>query len=166
MATLLAFPILSLAMMLQSAIVSRVTLLDGPADLVLLTLLSWVLQDRVQSIWPWALFAGLAVGWVSALPIWAPLLAYGLAAALAFTLRNRVWQIPILALFTATFFGTLLTHGIAFSVLRAFGTPLDLGQVFNVIVLPSLLLNLILAIPVNGVISEVARWVYPAELEP
>jgi hypothetical protein len=165
MATMLAFPILGIAVILQTAIISRVPLLLGPADLVLLTLASWALQEKVKSVWPWALLGGLLVGWISALSIWIPILTYAGVTAIARLFRSRLWQVPILALFTTIFLGTLINHGVAFLSLRIGGTPLDWREAFNLIILPSVLLNLLLAIPVNGVVSEIARWLYPQELE-
>ncbi len=165
MAALLAFPILGVALMIQTAILSQVTLLRGPADLVLLTLLSWVLQQRVRAIWWWALIAGVFVGLISAIPVWLALAGYLAATGLAVLLRNRVWQIPILALFTTIIFGTLITQGTTFLFLRVGGTPLNAQEVLNLVILPSLLLNLLLAIPVNGIMSEIAYWLYPPEIE-
>jgi cell shape-determining protein MreD len=165
MATLIAFPILGIAVILQTAILSRVPLLQGPADLVLLTLVSWVLHDEVKSVWPWALLAGLLIGWISALPFWIPVLTYFGVTSIALLLRNRLWQVPILALFTTIFLGTLINHGVAYLSILVGGTTLDWREAFNLIILPSVLLNLLLAIPVNGVVSEIAHWLYPQELE-
>ncbi len=151
--------------MVQTAVLSQVTLLRGPADLVLLTLLSWVLQQRVRAIWWWAALAGLLVGWISALPVWLPMAGYLAVTGLAVLLRNRVWQVPILALFTTIIIGTGITHGLAFLFLRLDGVILSLPETLNLIILPSLLLNLLLAIPVNGVIGELASWLYPPDLE-
>ncbi len=163
MATAIAIPVLTIAVVLQTTVLSRVTLLQGPADLVLLILASWSLADRVQGAWFWAAIAGLLVGWVSSLPIWLPPLTYFAVTGFALLLRKRVWQIPILALFTSAFFGTLVIHGAAILVLTLGGIAIDFSQAFNLVILPSLLLNILLAIPVNGVISEIAQWVYPAE---
>ena len=165
MAPILALPILGTALMIQTAILSQVPLLKGPADLVLLTLLSWVLQQRASAIWWWAVVAGLLVGWVSALPVWLTIVGYLAVTGLAGLLRNRVWQIPILALFTTIIFGTIITQVSAFLFLRLGGTALDFQEAVNLIILPSLLLNLLIAIPVNGIISELATWLYPPEIE-
>jgi hypothetical protein len=165
MANLLAIPILGLAVILQTTIVSRITLLQGPADLVLLTLVSWVFLDRGHSIWLWPLTAGLLIGIFSALPIWLPLLTYTGVTAIALAMKRRVWQVPILALFTTIFFGTVLTTGFSFLYLTIQGVPLDALEAVNIILLPSIILNLILAIPVQAVLKEINRWVDPAEVE-
>jgi len=55
---LVAFPILALAVILQSAIVSRISLLSGYADLVLVIVIGWALQEGVTTAWHWAVLAG------------------------------------------------------------------------------------------------------------
>lgn len=165
MANLISIPILTFAIMLQSAVFSKITLLQAPADLVLVTTISWMIQERIKVVWPWALVAGLLVGFVSEIPIWVIVLGYLVIAAITSALKRRVWRAPILALFTAVFAGTLISQVLTYLLLRALGTALDLFQVFNLIVLPSLLLNLLISLPIQGVIREVALWFYPEEIE-
>jgi hypothetical protein len=45
------------------------------------------------------------------------------------------------------------------------GVSVSFIDMFNLILLPSLLLNLILAIPVFSIMRDVAGWLYPEELE-
>ncbi len=165
MPTILAIAILGLSTMLQIGVVSRVPLLQGTADLMLLAMVSWGMHPRTRQLGWWALSGGLFIGWISALPIWLPPLSYALVMAVAAYLRRRVWQIPLLALLTTVFVGTFITNLISFGLLRVLGTPLDLIETLNLIVLPSLLLNLLLAIPVNSLVGEAARWLYPTEFE-
>ena len=65
----------------------------------------------------------------------------------------------------ATFLGTLVTQGLALGALRLTGDPLPILQAFNLITLPSILLNLILAIPAYALLGDLAGWLYPEELE-
>ena len=51
MRNLIAVPVILLAVILQSAIVSRVTLLSGMADLPLVMLAAWAMQDEVETAW-------------------------------------------------------------------------------------------------------------------
>lgn len=165
MSLLIAFMVLSVAAVLQTTIASRVSLLNGPADLIMLSILSWTLQDRSQTIWVWPLLGGLFYGVFSAIPIWLPVTGYLGVTAITLALKRRVWQVPILALFVSVFLGTLLTNVLAFTVLSIQGVPLDGLQAINLILIPSLILNLVLAIPVNAIIGEISRWVSPAEVE-
>jgi hypothetical protein len=166
MASLLAIPVLGLVVILQTTIVSRVTLLQGPADLLLLTLVSWVFQVKgTQSVWIWPVVGGLFLGVFSNLPIWLPVAAYGIATGLTIALKRRVWQIPVLALFTSVFLGTIVVNAIPFLYLVAESVPLDFLQAVNIILLPSIILNLILAIPVQAIVRELSRWSVPVEAE-
>jgi hypothetical protein len=162
---LLAIPILAFALMLQTIIVSTLPLLSGYADLILLVLVAWSLQERVRSAWIWSILAGLMVGYVSALPLFVPVVGYLLVTAMSRLFLRRVWQSPILAMFLVTFVGSLLSQGIAMVALIFNGTPLPLGDSLNLVVLPGTLVNLLLALPIYAIITDLAQWIYPEEVE-
>lgn len=162
MRNLIALPVIILAVILQTAIVSRVYLLSGIADLPLVMLAAWALQEEVETAWHWATAAGLLVGFVSAMPTLAPIMGYFVVVGLAQILQGRVWQAPLLAMFSVTFFGSVIASGLSFAVLRLSGINLPVGDVLGVLTLPSVLLNMLLAIPVYAVMRDLARWVYPS----
>jgi rod shape-determining protein MreD len=163
MAILLAIPILAVLVMFQSAVVSQIFLLHGTADLVLLAIIAWALQERVETAWHWALIGGLMVNLVSALPLGIPLIGYLLATGIAQLLKHRIWQAPILAMFTSTFLGSLANLGLNWIVLVMLGHPLPLAASFNLVILPSVLLNMLLAIPAHSLASSLAEQLYPEE---
>jgi rod shape-determining protein MreD len=165
MAILIAAPILAVLIMIQSAVLSKVPLLQGTTDLVLVALLAWALQKRVRTAWFWAIMGGLLVGYVSALPFGAIMLGYLLAVGLAVLLKQRVWQVPILAMLVATLFGTLLVNLVVIAALRIADTPLVFWEAINLVTLPSVLLNLLIAIPFYALFSDLASWLYPEPLE-
>lgn len=152
-------------MMLQSSIVSRVTLLNGAADIVLLALIAWALHRRVKTAWQWTLIGSGWFSLVSSLPLGAMPAGYLVTTGLALALRRRVWQTPILAMFVAAFLGTLITHAISILAILITGTPLPLLETLNLITLPSLLLNLLLSVPVYILTGDLANWLYPQEIE-
>lgn len=164
MRNIIAFPLLALAVILQSSIVSQVKLLSGYADLPLIILAAWALQERVKSAWHWAALGCVLLGFVSKMP-W-PVFVIGYLAVVfaAQTLQRRVWQAPLLAMFSVTLVGTLFIHGLSFTVLRILGTPFPLGEVMGSVTLPSLLLNMFFSIPVYAFMRDLARWVYPSEV--
>jgi rod shape-determining protein MreD len=165
MAILIAFPILGGLLMFQSAVTSHIALLHGTVDLVLLALVAWALQDRVDTAWHWALIGGLLFSLASALPVGVMLLGYLGVIAIAELIKRRVWHIPVLAMLVTVFFGTLLTHGLSLLALVLGGTTLPLFQAFNLVTLPSLLLNILLAVPMYSVMGDLAGWLYPLEIE-
>jgi hypothetical protein len=99
---LVAIPILGLAVIIQTSIIERIDLLNGAADLVLLLTTAWCLQERVRGAWVWGIIAGLLVGFVSGIPWYVPLAGYLVIVGLARILAHRVWQAPLLAMFTVT----------------------------------------------------------------
>lgn len=162
MRNLIAVPVILLAVILQSSIVSRVTLLTGTADLPLVMLAAWAMQDDVETAWHWAIAAGVLVGFVSGLSWVVPLASYILVIVLAQVLQRRVWQAPLLAMFSVTFLGTIGLSVFSLVVLRFSGISLSIADAFGLITLPGILLNMLLAIPVFAVMRDLARWVYPA----
>jgi rod shape-determining protein MreD len=164
-ATLIAIPLLGLLTIFQTALVSRIPLLNGTADLVLLAVVAWALQKRVRTAWQWSIIGGLLVSMVSALPLGIPLVGYSLATGLALLLRRRVWQAPILAMFIAVFAGTLTNLGVDLVAVLASGSPIPPFEAFNLVVLPSVLLNLLFAVPAYALMGDLAGWLYPEEIE-
>jgi len=162
MRNLIAVPVIIFAVILQSAIVSRVTLLSGIADLPMVMLAAWAMQDDVDTAWHWAIATGILVGFVSGLSWLVPVLGYLVVVALAQILQRRVWQAPLLAMFSVTFLGTISLSIFSLVALRFSGIPLGVADVFGLLTLPSILLNMLLAIPVFAVMRDLARWVYPS----
>jgi len=163
MRNVVAFPLLLLAVILQSAVVSQVKLLSGYADLPLLMLGAWALQKRVRTAWHWAALGCALVAFVSSIPWLVLAVGYFAVVYVAQTLQRRVWQAPLLAMFSVTFIGTLFLHLLSFAVLSILGTPFSLSDVLGLIILPSLLLNILFSIPIYAFMRDLARWVYPAE---
>lgn len=150
---------------LQVGVASRLPLLHGTTDLVLVTLVAWAMQERVTTAWRWAIIGGFLVSFVSALPTLTPFLGFLVVTSLVRLVQRRIWQTPILVMFLMTFLGTLIFQGISLVALRINGIQLPFWQSLNIVVLPSALLNLILAIPIYALISDLAARLYPAEIE-
>jgi len=150
---------------LQSTIVSRMALLNGTADLILLFILAWALQDRVESAWQWSIIGGIFASLYSALPFGSYVIAYIVATSVTRMLKRWVWKAPFLAMLVATFIGTLIVFLVALITRAISGVNIPMTSALNLILLPGLLLNLILAIPVYSIVHDLAGWLYPEELE-
>jgi hypothetical protein len=162
MRNLVAVPVILLTVILQSAVISRVYLLSGIADLPLVMLAAWALQDGVDSAWHWAIATGLMIGFISGISWVVPVAGYIAVVVMAYLFQRRVWQAPLLAMFTITFLGTVLVSFLSIGVLRFSGVELPMSDVLGLVMLPGVLLNMLLAIPVYAVMRDLARWVYPA----
>ena len=163
-AILAAIPVLGLTLMLQLSILSRMMLLSGNADLILLVLAAWALQERARGAWIWGVAASLIAGMISGIPWYIYLVGYLSVVGAAKLLIHRIWQAPLLAMFTVTLIGTLELLMLTYVRQTVFESALPFSSVFFQIVLPSILLNLLLAIPVHAFVKDVANWLYPAEV--
>jgi hypothetical protein len=65
-------------------------------------------------------------------------------------------------MFSITFVGTILLSLLSFGILRFENVPLPISDVLGLLTLPSVLLNMLLAIPAYAVMRDLARWVYPS----
>jgi cell shape-determining protein MreD len=150
---------------LQTAIFSRITLIAGTADLILLFLIAWSLQEEVKNTWLWTAVAGVLISLVSAMPFFAPMIGYLGAVGLSKLLQRRVWRIPILAMFIVTLLGTLFQHIVYVIALQVDGAPISWVQSLDTIIVPSVLLNLIFALPIYAIANELVGRIYPLEVE-
>lgn len=165
MAIFLSVPILGIFLLIQLAIASRMFLLHGTVDLILLILLAWALQKRVTTAWHWTMVGSVFVTVATALPLGIIFIGYSISTSLAIFLRKRIWQVPILAMLIITFMGTLTTQILSYISLRLLGSSITFDFALVQIVLPSLLLNILMAIPIYVLISDLAKFVYPESIE-
>ncbi len=165
MPVLISLPVLGFLVIFQSAVVSRIHLLQGTADLVLLALSAWTLQERVSSAWQWCAIGVLLLSLVTALPLPALAIAYLATTFLALIVRRHIWQVPILAMLITTFAGTLIIQLVSLAAIWLGGTSLPILETLNLVLLPSLLLNLLLALPMYALMGDLANWLHPKEIE-
>jgi hypothetical protein len=100
---------------------------------------------------------------VSGLPPYVLVTAYFFAVLLSRYVLRQTWQTPVLALMTVIFFSTLVLHLITYITLVLRGTTIIFGDALALITLPSVFLNLLLALPIHSFIRDLALWVYPVE---
>jgi hypothetical protein len=165
LAILLAFPLFLMLVVLQSAIVSATPLLQGTADLILLTIVAWTLQEQVQVHWQWTIIGCIVLGFISKSPLVIILFAYLAVTAIVAIARRKLWKVPYLAMWTMTLIGTVIVQVITLLGRWLEGADIPFLQAFNLILLPSLMLNLLLAAPVLALVHDLANWLYPQEME-
>lgn len=153
------------ALMLQLAIFSQLPLLSGTADILLLVLVAWAIQSRGRSIWAWAIIGGGLVSLISAIPAGAPIWIYLVITGLIRLFSQRTMEVPILWMLIATIFGTFFQKFIELVILFMAGTSLPLNESLILVALPSALLNLFFALPVYALITGLARWIFPVEVQ-
>jgi len=144
--------------------VSQLNLLSGSADLVLLWLVAWSLQKQVKYVWVWVILAGVGVAYISAIPWYVPILGYAGAAYLSKLVNQRVWQSPILMMFMVTIVSSIFINVFTYVALAVSGVQIGFSTGLVQVIIPSTLINLLLALPVYAIARDTAQWLYPAEV--
>jgi rod shape-determining protein MreD len=165
MPLLISIPILAGLAIVQSVMLSNIHLLLGTVDIILVVLLAWALQDRVQSAWQWSLIGGGFMTLLSGLPIGVYIAGYLGATFIARYIRRRIWKLPFLGMLTATFSGSLLVIAASWLARWLTGVYIPIGDALILITLPSVLLNLLITVPVFFVMKDLATRLYPKEIE-
>ena len=160
MEIILGLPVLIIAFILQTTVISRISLLNGYADLTMLILIAWTLQDETQNAWMWAIIGGLIISFGSAIPWFVYPICYLIIYFLARFFKSQIWQSTILAMLILTVAGTFILLGVEFVILRISGINLVFREILTRTILPGMLLNLLLSFPVFFGMRELSRLVF------
>lgn len=161
MITILGIPFIALLVIVQSSIISRLNIAYGQADLVMIFIIAWALQDRnKQGIW-WAVGAAVLMSVSSAIPMMIYLAGYVGITFIAILARKRLWNIPLMTMVVLSFVGTVLLLMLSFVYLRLTQVDLPLMESLLQIIIPSAALNMLLGIPVFILVKDLVPALYP-----
>ncbi len=163
MSVILSIPVLSFIAVLQSAVVSRLPLNRGTADLMLVVLVAITLQKSVKTAWQWSIVGGLLTDFFSGLPFGLFTVSYLIITGIASLLRERIWRFSFLMQLLVVLSGTLIIHGLSMMVLIIQGSSLQLTTVLQAVTLPSIILNFMLSLPVFIIIQDIIQQLNPPE---
>lgn len=161
MAELLFYPILVLLLILQMVIVRQLPLFNGTVDLMLLWLASWGLQKQGKNVWVGAIFVILLMSFVSSLPWYVWTVTYLSVAIISRFMNRHFWQNPLIALIFVVFISSIIGMLAQMGVLIFHDSAINISQSIKYVIVPSVFLNLLFAIPVYVVVNDMAQWVYP-----
>lgn len=152
------------AVMLQVSIFSRFQILSGKLDLLLLMVIAWALQPEISvtDIVLFSILTGLIIGFISAEPMWILVSVYLLSAIFSNYLKNRFVQIPILLMFMSGLIFTFFHLLINLIVFQISGSIIDLRTGLEIVIMPSLILCVIAALPVYLLVGELRRLTFPS----
>ena len=150
---------------LQTTIFSQMSLVNGTADLILLFLVAWSLQEQFKNSWIWTLLTGLLVSYFSVMPFYSPLIGYLGVVLISKLLQQWVWRTPILTMFIVTLLGTIFQHFVYVIALQLSGAPISWRVSMDMVILPSVLLNLIFALPIYAIVNDLVVRISPLEVE-
>lgn len=150
---------------LQTTVFSQARLISGTADLILLFLAAWSLQEKIKNVWLLTVFAGVLISVVSAMPFYAPLFGYFGVVGISKLIQRRVWRTPLMAMVLVVLLGTFFQQALYVILLQVTGFPIPWVQSLDSVMLPSVLLNLIFALPIYAIVNELAGRIAPQEIE-
>ncbi len=151
--------------MLQMSVFSQWTILSGNADIVLLFVVAWCLHDRSKHLWLLVLIMAGMVAFVSALPPVFPILVYLLVYRASRLFQTRLMQSPLLGMLLLTFGASLLQVVLHIAYLYVTRVDINLTDALVQVALPSVLLNMLLAIPIHAIVREIAHYAFPKGVE-
>jgi len=165
MAQLISIPVILLLASLQISLSGKFIILHGFADIILVWIIAWVVQTDLKRNWLWVVFAIAVVCYVSAIPWYANLISYLFVLALSVLFKKRLWQSPFLSFLLVLIAGSFFAYFIAFLSLKLSGSLININDAFYKIILPSAIMNLLIALPIYLIARDMVHWVYADEVE-
>jgi hypothetical protein len=159
----MSIPIMLIFSVIQTVAVSRITLMGGSADIILLAIVSWGISEEDSSVYFWALVGGIFISFISAMPTAAVITSYLVIAGISRVFQKVLWQAPILAILLSSFIGTIVKFTIDIIALQLMGIELTLFESIKMALAPNLILNLFILFPVYLIVSDLARRISPKE---
>lgn len=144
----LALVILATAVVLQGTLLSRLRILGISPNLLLVIVVSWSLAHGVRDGLLWAFIGGLGVDLVSGLPLGTSPLALMPCCSLAGIGRHSIYAQSVFWPMLLVALATPLHGWIVLLIQQFLGMPVDWLNSTVHVILPELILNVLLTIPV------------------
>jgi rod shape-determining protein MreD len=144
----LALVILAFAVVVQGTLLSRLRILGITPNLLLVIVVSWSLARGVTEGLIWAFIGGLGVDLIAGLPVGTSSLALMPVCFLAGIGRNSVYTHSVFWPMLLVALATPLHGWIVLLILQFLGMPVDWVSTTVRVILPELILNILLTIPV------------------
>lgn len=157
---IVGLPILAVAAFIQVGFFGQIRLMGGTSDLILLCLIAWSINDRSKYSWILTIAGGLIMSYVSAMPMNGYLWMYlGIWLMIRF-IKMRVWQMPLILMLFVTIVGTMLISVGTLALLFIQNASINYLDAFQQIIVPSLVMNLLLSIPIYAFLNDVINTIY------
>jgi hypothetical protein len=149
--------------MLQLGIFSNIQILAGKVDLLMLGVIAWIIQKKsnLLDIIVYSTITIFFIYLISAEPISIILGLYSIIVIVVFWSKNNIQQLPIVSMLIFSVIFTFIHLAIFGFYLRISGLTLTANEVFQTVILPSMIINLIASIPMFLLVNELQHWVYP-----
>lgn len=157
---IVGLPILAVAGFIQVGFFGQVRLMDGTSDLIFLCIIAWSINDRSKYSWILTVAGGLVMSYLSALPMHGYIWMYLMIWVIIHFIKKRVWQMPVILMLFMTIIGTLIISVGTLGLLFLQNAAVNYLDAFRQIIIPSLVMNLLLAIPIYAFLNDVINTIY------
>jgi hypothetical protein len=162
---LITIPVMIFTGIFQATLFSRIHILNGTADIILLMIIAWSLHPHTKYSWLWLLSGSLIMTYLSAIPMYGYFITYTIIWILIQFLKSRFWQMPIILMVFVTIIGSIVSAAVSYFVLFINDIQPELQTTLTQIMIPSLTLNLLFCIPVYGILNDWANSLYYKEAQ-
>lgn len=157
MGNYLSVPILALAAALQSSFVPQIRFLGGGPDLVFLCVLAWSINARLEESVTWALVGGIIQDLLSATATGTSAIGLVLVVFGVHQIAGQVHRVGVLLLLVLVLAGSFMQQTALLILLPLTGFKVDVLRDFGYVILPTMLYNLVFALPVYAIIRRAQR---------
>ena len=155
--------ILAIAGFLQVGFFGQIRLMNGTSDLIMLCIVAWSINERSKYSWILVIAGGLMMSYVSAMPMNGYLWMYLTIWFIIRFIKMRVWQMPLMLMLFVTILSTLLISVGTLALLFLQNASVNYADAFRQIIIPSLVMNLLLSIPIYAFLNDVINTIYMNE---
>ena len=137
--------------------------MNGTSDLIMLCIVAWSINERSKYSWILVIAGGLMMSYVSAMPMNGYLWMYLAIWFIIRFIKMRVWQMPLMLMLFVTILSTLLISVGTLALLFLQNASVSYPDAFRQIIIPSLVMNLLLSIPIYAFLNDVIIKIYMNE---
>jgi cell shape-determining protein MreD len=160
---IISVPLFFIFSVIQSVAISRIEIIAGTGDIVLLAIIAWTIIDEDGNYLGWGIIAGFLISILSSLPLAATFAIY-LGCALTAKIATRIfWQSPILSLFSSVLISSIIKFFIEMITLQYMGIAVPFFLSVTSILFPTIVINLFLTFPVYVLMGDISRWISPKD---
>jgi hypothetical protein len=156
---IVSLPVMLILSVIQSVAVSRISIMSGSADIILLAIVSLGVTKENRNIFIWALVGGIFISFISAMPAVAVITAYLVVAGITRFVYKGIWQSPILAILLSSFIGTVVKFIIDIIALQFISISIDFPAAIRMTLAPNLILNLFILFPIYSLMGDLSKWI-------
>lgn len=157
--------LLTLAVSLAGNVTPVLSNTRGQINLVMLVALAWSVRADLSSAFIWAFIGGILLDLFSILPLGTSSAALLIIAYFANGVARQVYRARVFTILAMTFLATVFLYAFTFAALLLLGNQYDFLAQIRMVLMPTLFYNLVVCIPVYGVIRVVQRRVWAGRPE-